>query len=166
MTVGSGTPENYLTAGKMEAESALGSEFVPDPSAILEAKYLYKNYPGMMCGHEERTVIKNFNINVRPGEIVCIVGRNGSGKTTLTKLIIGTEEPTKGSIMYKHKPIWESDLFDNVGYSPEGGLWKYVTVEQHLMLYAALKGIDECELTRCVHSSTTRTGDLSVIDKT
>ncbi|MES2206604.1 MAG: ATP-binding cassette domain-containing protein [Pseudomonadota bacterium] len=40
----------------------------------------------------ERTVLKNLNLNITPGEFVAIVGRSGCGKSTLLKIIAGLEE--------------------------------------------------------------------------
>ncbi len=46
-------------------------------------------------------VLHNVSVNVREGELVCIVGRNGAGKTTLLKTIAGFLSPTKGTIKFK-----------------------------------------------------------------
>ena len=42
--------------------------------------------------------IKNINLDVFPGEVVCVLGPSGCGKTTLLRLIAGFEEPTGGQI--------------------------------------------------------------------
>ena len=46
----------------------------------------------------ERTAIDGVSLEVRPGEIVALVGTNGSGKTTLVKLLCRLYEPQTGSI--------------------------------------------------------------------
>jgi len=43
-------------------------------------------------------VIKDVNINIRPGQVVALVGENGSGKTTLVKLLCRLYDPTAGKI--------------------------------------------------------------------
>jgi len=43
-------------------------------------------------------LIGNFNIHVRAGERICVVGKNGKGKTTLLKLLAKTLVPQKGNI--------------------------------------------------------------------
>jgi ABC-type branched-subunit amino acid transport system ATPase component len=50
-------------------------------------------------------VLHNVTINVREGELVCIVGRNGAGKTTLLKSVAGFLHPSKGSIIFDEKPL-------------------------------------------------------------
>lgn len=44
-------------------------------------------------------VLKNINLEIRPGERLALVGENGSGKTTLAKLLLGLYKPTRGSII-------------------------------------------------------------------
>ncbi len=43
-------------------------------------------------------VLKDVNINIRPGQVVALVGENGSGKTTLVKLLCRLYDPTAGKI--------------------------------------------------------------------
>ncbi len=42
--------------------------------------------------------INNFNLEVAPSEVICILGPSGCGKTTLLRLIAGFEDPTSGQI--------------------------------------------------------------------
>jgi sulfate-transporting ATPase len=42
--------------------------------------------------------LRTVNIDVEPGEIVTLIGANGAGKTTLFRLIVGQEEPDRGTI--------------------------------------------------------------------
>ncbi len=46
----------------------------------------------------ERSVV-DFNLNVRPGECVALVGESGAGKSTIINLIIGFRRPTHGRIL-------------------------------------------------------------------
>lgn len=50
-------------------------------------------------------VLHDVSVNIRNGELVCIVGRNGAGKTTLLKTIAGFLKPTKGTITFKNSVI-------------------------------------------------------------
>jgi len=43
-------------------------------------------------------VLKNINLQIRPGEFVSIVGQSGSGKTTLVKVLIGEEKINEGKV--------------------------------------------------------------------
>ena len=48
--------------------------------------------------HTERWALKGVNLEVKPGEVVGVVGRNGAGKSTLLKIICGLLDHTEGSV--------------------------------------------------------------------
>ena len=45
-------------------------------------------------------VLKGFNLKVRPGEFLAVVGPSGSGKSTLLRLLLGFERPQAGSVLF------------------------------------------------------------------
>lgn len=54
-----------------------------------------KQYP---TGAGPRTVLRNINLRIDPGQRVGILGRNGAGKSTLVRVIGGVEAPTSGTV--------------------------------------------------------------------
>ena len=56
---------------------------------------------------DNKSILKDFSLNINPGEVHAIMGPNGSGKSTLSSVIAGNEdyEVTKGSIFYKNENI-------------------------------------------------------------
>ena len=42
-----------------------------------------------------QATLKNINLEIQPGEFLCVVGKSGCGKSTLLNLIAGLESPTK-----------------------------------------------------------------------
>lgn len=50
-------------------------------------------------------VLHDINLEVRAGEVLCLLGDNGAGKSTLIKLLSGVHQPTTGEILLDGKPI-------------------------------------------------------------
>tara|TARA_B100000676_G_C17998349_1_gene799310 strand:+ start:459 stop:1208 length:750 start_codon:yes stop_codon:yes gene_type:complete len=66
---------------------------------------------------DNKKILKDFNINIKPGELHVIMGPNGSGKSTLTNTIAGKEnyEVTSGDIMYNNKSLLPLNPEERVG---------------------------------------------------
>jgi len=82
------------------------------------------------------------SLDVRPGEIVTIVGSNGAGKSTILRTITGLLRPREGSIEHIGKPIHKLDpdaiVREGISMVPEGReLFPRMTVRENLELGAA-----------------------------
>lgn len=51
-----------------------------------------------VIGKEKVRALCGINLEIYPGEIVCLLGTSGSGKSTLLNMMAGLEKPTKGTI--------------------------------------------------------------------
>ena len=51
-------------------------------------------------GFEGRTLFENFNLHLRAGDRVAIIGPNGIGKTTLLRILVGELPPDTGTVLY------------------------------------------------------------------
>lgn len=68
----------------------------------LELRDVTYGYPGT-----EKPVLRHFNLKIRPGEKLAVVGANGAGKTTLIKLLSGFLDPDEGAVLLNGVDIRE-----------------------------------------------------------
>jgi ABC-type branched-subunit amino acid transport system ATPase component len=77
----------------------------------------------LSAGYGKLTIIHNVSMDVRDGEIVCLVGANGSGKSTLLKSVLGITDIFKGSIYHRGEDITklptEMIAGQKIGYVPQ-----------------------------------------------
>ena len=50
-------------------------------------------------------ILFDVSLEIKKGQVVCLLGRNGAGKTTTLKSIMGLNPPKQGTIRFKKKPI-------------------------------------------------------------
>lgn len=89
------------------------------------------------------TAVDHLNITMTNG-VYGLLGVNGAGKTTLMRMLCTLLKPTKGSIRYNGRDIFEMDSEYRrlLGYLPqEFGFYPEFTVEDYLRYIAALKGM-------------------------
>jgi branched-chain amino acid transport system ATP-binding protein len=89
-------------------------------------------------------VLHGVHFEVRPGEIVALLGRNGSGRSTTAKAIMGMVD-CQGSLLWKGQEIMGRKPFEiahlGIGYVPENrDIFPTLTVHQNLLLGQKSKG--------------------------
>lgn len=68
------------------------------PEPILVASQIDKSFPGVHA-------LKNVTIEIRPNEVVGLVGENGAGKSTLMRILAGVYQPDKGDLLLDGQPV-------------------------------------------------------------
>ncbi|MCH4039101.1 MAG: amino acid ABC transporter ATP-binding protein [Lachnospiraceae bacterium] len=69
---------------------------------MLETKHLVKSFGDL-------EVLRDINVKVHEGEVVCIIGPSGSGKSTFLRCINQLETPTGGEVLYRGKNLMDKD---------------------------------------------------------
>jgi branched-chain amino acid transport system ATP-binding protein len=91
------------------------------------------------AGYGRVGVLKGINIEVKEGEVVCLLGANGAGKSTLLKVISGLIAPTHGTISFENQDITRQKpnyiVRRGISHVPEGRqIFADLTLEQNLLL--------------------------------
>jgi branched-chain amino acid transport system ATP-binding protein len=105
---------------------------MPEIAALLAVKDLQAWYG-------ESHVLHGVNFEVRPGEVVTLLGRNGVGKTTTLKAIMGIIESRTGSVRYEGTELIarSSDVIAKAGIAfcpEERGIFSSLDVKENLLL--------------------------------
>ena len=87
----------------------------------------------------EKVALKDFSLDICPGEIVALIGENGAGKTTLLNIICGYCKPSAGQVQYKGKNIVANPLITReFGVLIEPQFLDYISAEENLRLLSQL----------------------------
>ncbi|WCJ33447.1 ATP-binding cassette sub-family A member 2 [Euphorbia peplus] len=111
-------------------------------NAILYLRNLRKVYPGGK--HGTKVAVNSLAFSVQAGDCFGFLGTNGAGKTTTLSMLSGEESPTDGTAFVFGKNIKENPkaVRRHIGYCPQfDALLEFLTVREHLELYARIKGV-------------------------
>ena len=112
---------------------------------MLKVKNIVKYY-------DKVCAVNDLSFEVKEGEIFGLLGENGAGKTTTFRIIMGLLKPDKVTVTLNDKEI-DYSITDNIGFlTEERSLQTKLTVEEQLMFYGALKGMEEDELNKKIDS--------------
>ncbi|MBE9115362.1 urea ABC transporter ATP-binding subunit UrtE [Lusitaniella coriacea LEGE 07157] len=94
---------------------------------------------GLNVYYGESHILRNVDLSVPMGQMVCLIGRNGVGKTTFLKTIMGLLKPRTGTILFQEQPLtpFSTDRRARmgIGYVPQGReIIPRVTVRDNLLL--------------------------------
>jgi ATP-binding cassette subfamily B protein len=89
-----------------EPENSSGDESMKiDLKGNIEFKNVDFIYP-----HTGIQALKNFNLSIRQGEKIAIVGRTGSGKSTIAQILLRMYKPTEGQLIFEGVDIEKLDI--------------------------------------------------------
>ena len=88
--------------------------------------------------------LSGFDLSIREGEFVCIVGSSGCGKTTLLNIVAGFEPPDLGEVLINGEKITGPGMNRFVMFQ-EHALFPWLNVSQNIMFGLKMAGIHKSE---------------------
>jgi len=73
------------------------------PLPLMQVNHVSKAFAAGDKG--SLTVLQDINLELKPGEIVAIVGKSGCGKSTLLRIMCGLTPPSSGETLYRGTPV-------------------------------------------------------------
>jgi ATP-binding cassette, subfamily C, bacterial CydD len=77
----------------------------PAEAARVGLRAVTVRYPG-----RPRPALDGVDLDLRPGELVAVVGASGAGKTTLGRVLVGLTRPDEGLVLAGGRPLDDADL--------------------------------------------------------
>ncbi|XP_066519763.1 ATP-binding cassette sub-family A member 5 [Hoplias malabaricus] len=95
--------------------------------------------------------LRGLTFDIYEGQITALLGHSGAGKSTLMNILCGICPPTEGSATIYGSPVAEiadgAEMKQLVGICPQFNIiFDVLTVEEHLRIFAAIKGIVPCDI--------------------
>ncbi|MCY4152545.1 MAG: ABC transporter ATP-binding protein [Aestuariivita sp.] len=118
--------------------------------SVLRIRDLNKSFAGIVAA-------KNINTDIKPGEVVGIIGANGAGKTVFVNMITGYLKPTSGLIEFEGRNITGIEPRNATHISVSRSfqisqVFMSMTVMNNLLVAISLANRDSCSLLRPLNS--------------
>ena len=105
-------------------------EIKTSPQPKIEVRNLTMSYPVKGNGGPV-AVLEDINLEVKPGELVCIVGPSGCGKTTLLNIIAGFLSASHGQVNIDDTPVSGPNR-RRIFIFQENGVFPWLTVRENI----------------------------------
>jgi ATP-binding cassette, subfamily B, multidrug efflux pump len=144
------------------------NEFLLTPSKIQQTlNAIIPNFKGEICfknvhftySHTGIKAINNFNLQIKPGQKIAIIGKTGSGKSTIAQLLLRMYDVQQGGIYYDDVAIDSIDinqLRKNISYVPQDVFLFSDSIENNI-LFGLENSIEKIDVTAaakmaCIHN--------------
>lgn len=104
---------NTLYGERISAFFEAKSEIEPPRNGVIDApmgSYELEFCDVSFCYENAKFALEHFNLHIKPGQRIAIVGENGAGKTTLTKLLLRLYDVCDGRVLINNQNIKEYDI--------------------------------------------------------
>lgn len=108
-------------------------------NATEQATDLMLRVSNLNVYYGESHILRDVDLSVPAGQMVCLIGRNGVGKTTLLKTVMGLLKPRTGNVLLADEPVTQLSpdrrAKKGIGYVPQGReIIPRISVKDNLLL--------------------------------
>lgn len=110
------------------------------PAIVLEA--LTRQF--VVRGESPVTAVDRLSLEIRQGEVFCLVGPDGAGKTTTIRMMCGVIAPTSGTIriLGLDQQTHKEEIKNHIGYlSQRFSLYGDLTIDENIDFFAEIHGV-------------------------
>jgi len=126
-------------------KTRVSAEENEDPIKAIDVQKIYPN--GFKA-------LDDLTFGVERGQIFCLLGPNGAGKTTAFEILTSKIPKTSGTVKLEGKELSRElyAVFNETGICPQSNtLWESLTIEEHLRIYAHIKGLSNTETEEAIN---------------
>lgn len=127
----------------------------PYGAPICELRDVQVRFPGTR-GKVQR-VLEDIRLDVRPDEILCLIGPNGCGKSTLLRVLSGLLEPTHGEVRHHGERLEGLNPGVAVVFQTFA-LYPWLTVEENVRVVLRARDLPEAEVRELAHQAIRKVG--------
>ena len=128
-----------LKAKQTESKSGIKKiDSIKKSILFSDVSFLYK---------KKKFNLKNINLNIEANKFTALAGVSGSGKSTIIDLVLGLQEPQKGTLLVDNIPYGNIDLNnfrEKIGYIPQDSPLFNLSIRENLVWFQ--KNITELEM--------------------
>jgi putative spermidine/putrescine transport system ATP-binding protein len=110
-------------------------------STLVSFRHVSKTYDG------EQLVVRDLNLDIRPGEFLTMLGPSGSGKTTSLMMLAGFETPTEGEILLDGRELGSTPPHKrNIGMVFQNyALFPHMSVAENVAFPLSVRGVSKAD---------------------
>ncbi len=109
----------------------------PDTAPLLTVRQVEKAYGK---GAKRFVAVHDVNLEIRPGEFVCLLGPSGCGKSTLLRIITGLATATAGEVLYRGERLEGVNPHATIVFQTFA-LYPWLTVEENVEIALKARGV-------------------------
>jgi len=106
---------------------------------IAELRNVFHHFPQPLG--QSLKVVENFNLQVKTGEVLSLLGPSGSGKSTILRILAGLIKPTEGEVLSYGQPLSEINPQASIVFQ-KFALFPWLTVQENIAVGFEGKNID------------------------